>query len=48
MPGDVASWGGRKVGEVEDVGGDIEQYGDRLDDDYDAGRNEGQYDDNTY
>lgn len=41
----MANWTGEKVGDVERFGDDVEQYGDRLDDAYDAGRDEGRYDD---
>lgn len=40
-PENVAKWTGEKVGEVERFGDDVEAYGDRLDNAYDEGREEG-------
>ena len=45
-PEDVAGWAGRKVGDVERYGDVVADYGDRLDDAYDDGRQEGRDDDN--
>lgn len=56
FPEDAARWGGRKVQEVEDIPQDIEnrwdgavddvaEFGGRMDNAYDDGRNEQRYDD---
>lgn len=45
-PENVAAWVGDKVGDVERFGDDVGDYGDRLDDAYDQGRQDGRDDDN--
>ena len=47
VPEDVAGWAGDKVGDVERFGDDVDNYGDRLDNAYDQGRDEERYDDDN-
>ncbi|KAJ9625538.1 hypothetical protein H2203_004295 [Taxawa tesnikishii (nom. ined.)] len=44
IPDDIANRVGEGVGDVERWGDDVDRYGDRLDNAYDAGRNEGRDD----
>ena len=45
IPDDVAGWGGRKVGDAERFGDDVDRYDDNVDNAYDQGRDERRYDD---
>lgn len=47
-PENVAGWVGEKVGDVERFGDDVGDYGDRLDNAYDQGRDEERYGNDDY